>query len=667
LEFDQPFSPLVPITHSINLVDSAMIRAQWASVRQMSNVSTGLEAFMQLLLPGGPLAPEIRWRNGARRVVILAACTQPGVQGDITLRLLAPLTEFLANGSSAPFPVLNNYNNIMEADCTLRGKLCGPPCGLRPAASPNILPSAICTCGLRTNFVDITNYTQFYNGSCEDFPTPAGVAAAVNMSGVAAPELIVFAPVPTSAGAAQCTGTREVGFYESLIAIMGGGGMIVNDTLDLQNAIGNMFPPEPAPPTVNISGGGAADIVGYQIISCNASLCIFNFTFNNTLNTDANAVITFDGVPAVVYLRVCRLPTGTSSKSASVSHRSDSRSRSHSSSHASKSRSHSSSHHSLNETRSISHRSNSRSHSASHMSASRHSKSHLSKSRSPSHMSASRHSKSHHSKSHRSNSHSRSASHMSKSHMSKSHHSKSHRSKSHSHSASHMSKSHMSKSHHSKSHRSKSRSHSASHHSLNETRSRSHHSRSESPSHMSKSHRSRSHKSQSHMSKSRSHSHHSKSRSHSASHMSASHMSKSHHSRSHESRSHSRSRESNSYSSSHESLSLSASASHESKSTSHVSKSPSHESRSRSASSSHESHSASHHSASASHAKKPSRRGGAQYYWLIPFSVGVAYAIFTCCCVFFFGMRRRRLRKTRNVTYTDKRTGQKHTYVEEYF
>jgi hypothetical protein len=47
--------------------------------------------------------------------------------------------------------------------------------------------------------------------------------------------------------------------------------------------------------------------------------------------------------------------------------------------------------------------------------------------------------------------------------------------------------------------------------------------------------------------------------------------------------------------------------------------------------------------------------------------VGVAYAIFTCCCVFFFGMRRRRLRKTRNVTYTDKRTGQKHTYVEEYF
>ena len=687
----QPVAPLIPFA---SFIDSNMIPETWADSRAASNISSGLEALLDLLLEGDS-NPHIKFRAGSRRVIIQAACSQVGVAGDVAPRLL--MTSPVELPANVPFPPPNLYNGFLDNTCKITGNVCTDACGvITSTADPNVLPDATCGgCGLRSGVVSSLNITQFNYGSCTDYPSVAGFISTVKHNVSTPYEFIAFVPNITIGGAhTDYSGNSNSAFFQTLIdAVFVAPGVrsyVINSTLDLASYIQNAYPVSIVPPTVQIvpivpSTGLPGDFDGLSPLvsgmTCNLTLCVYTVTLNYTDGGNGTFEVVFNGNPdtaVIINVENCQRPTQSRSgshhsksktsshnsksgsnshhvKTHSASHHSPSKSKSHhskskSTSHHSKSRSQS--HHSHSKSTSKHSRSKSKSHHSHSKSASHHSKSksqsHHSHSKSASHHSKS-HSKSHHShsksashhsksKSQSHHSRSKSASHHSKSH-SKSHHSHSH-SKSASHHSPSKSQSHHLKSHsishhsHSKSKSHHSSSHSKSHHSL--SKSASHHSRSHSQSHHSRSasHHSRSH-SKSHHSHSKSASHHSKSRS-------KSHHSQSH-SKSHHSHSDSQSHHLKSHSISHHSHSQSKSTSHHSKSNS-----KSHHSRSPSLSESHQSRSTSHHTASqqslSKSAKHPASRRGNHtgpspsltttdiitISTVVPFAVLIACC---CCCI----------------------------------
>jgi hypothetical protein len=637
---DYVFKPITPVTDVIGVIDSNMITTQWASTPAAANVSSALEALMHVMIVGDT-DPNIRFRPGSRRVLVVAACSQVGVEGDVLPRLLSQaLTEY---PGGYLFPGKNDYDGVLENDCALYGvnATCYTEmgCMINNIGTPNTLaPDVDCSCPLRTGTISALNMSQFTDGSCEDFPTPEGAANAT--SGVSFEyEIVAFVPnVLVDGNPTDFSGGQNSDFFQMVIdQLVGGRGHVINNTNNLGSFLVNAYPPSPAIPIVTFVPTPPIDVISYELLSCNDTECVFVFTFNYTSNATGVYDILIGSDVVTVQVSGCDFTSDSQSAShESQSHRSLSKSdsgshvspskslsRSHrSASHHSGSDSHSKSHASVSESRSRSHQSKSH-HSASHRSASHHSKSdsHSKSLHSKSHHSdstsdtKSHHSVSHHSgsgshsKSHRSKSESSSQSHASKSTSHESLHLNSYSMSHHSGSRSHRSASHQSHSHHSKSHGSKSLSGSASHHTVSR-HSHSHHSGSDS--HSVSHHSSSQSHSNSHQSKSSSHeslhvNSYSKShRSESKSHRSASHRSHSHHSVSHNSHSDSRSNSHHSKSHrshSHHSPSKSHSASHYSGSDSG---SKSHHSKSHRSVSHHsgsESGTASHHSLSDSSTK----------------------------------------------------------------
>lgn len=336
LDIDFPFRPIVPITSSVNLIDSQMISARWSNMPPMSNVSSALEALMQVALNAN--TPQLGFRPGSRRVIILAAATLPGVQGDMTPRLLAPLTELLGNGSYTTFPIANNYNNVMESDCQLIGRVCSDSCTIMNLGHPSVLPNAACSCALAPGTVWLPNVTQFAAGSCEDFPTPAGAVGAGG-GALTGYEFVAFIP---NVGGTDFSSGQNSAFFDELITLMGGpttpwGGerYIINNTLDLASHIKHAYPPAVAPPAVTYSPDPMPDLLGYTV-SCNMSMCTYVFSFNYTSGGAGVYEIIIGGTPVVVNVTNCARPTSSHSPSMTDSRSwSKSESRSHSTSHSS--------------------------------------------------------------------------------------------------------------------------------------------------------------------------------------------------------------------------------------------------------------------------------------------------------------------------------------------
>jgi hypothetical protein len=141
-----------------------------------SNTTSGLEALLQVL--AGAREGLYGFRPNSDRRVLVATNALFGVQGQAAPRFLFPLTEQIGL-SAPPGPALfeNNYNAVLESNCTLRGQLCPDACAVALNYSDPGHAAYCSFCHTVDDAIDIRNTTQFAPGSCEDFPRAAPVLA----------------------------------------------------------------------------------------------------------------------------------------------------------------------------------------------------------------------------------------------------------------------------------------------------------------------------------------------------------------------------------------------------------------------------------------------------------------------------------------------------------
>ena len=387
---DYVYRHVVDVTANISKVDLFFSGLSWATTPAVGPYTSSLEAFLQVMLT----ANNTGFRPGSRRVVLLATDVMFGQQGDVAARTLSPLVETEDNSTFA-FPRPNNYNGVLENNCTLAGNVCYDTCSPTLFQPRTANPSIYCQCGmvpintLVPGVISKVNTSQFASGSCEDFPTQAGVASIAQALGF---ELIAFTPLDT-------LGTNISNAFRQLNLLIGSGSVITS--LDLRARLPPLVPQTVGaiPVTWDVS-----TIDGVSIGECNLTACTFIFEFSYPPGgSQVNGTIVINGdYNITVDVQVCiqsespsftETPSeslsdspsetftesNTHTKSQSKSHSHSTTHKSHSQSHKSKSKSksHSQSHESHSKSHSQSHKSHSKSHSPSHKSKSKsHSKSH---------------------------------------------------------------------------------------------------------------------------------------------------------------------------------------------------------------------------------------------------------------------------------------------------
>lgn len=263
---DYVYRHVVDVTANISKVDLFFSGLSWATTPAVGPYTSSLEAFLQVMLT----ANNTGFRPGSRRVVLLATDVMFGQQGDVAARTLSPLVETEDNSTFA-FPRPNNYNGVLENNCTLAGNVCYDTCSPTLFQPRTANPSIYCQCGmvpintLVPGVISKVNTSQFTSGSCEDFPTQAGVASIAQALGF---ELIAFTPLDT-------LGTNISNAFRQLNLLIGSGSVITN--LDLRARL---------PPLVSQTLGvipvtwDVSTIDGYTIGECNLTACTFIFEFS---------------------------------------------------------------------------------------------------------------------------------------------------------------------------------------------------------------------------------------------------------------------------------------------------------------------------------------------------------------------------------------------------
>jgi hypothetical protein len=276
---DFVFRPVVPVTANIISIDSNMITEHWTNDppnQTHSNVTAGLEALMHVILNSESLG----FRPGSRRVIILATASFPGVETDVAKRVIFNGTQQPEN---VPYPRPNDYDETLEADCFVADALvCPDECALVPQGHPDVVfpPNVVCACPKELRQLSVSNISQFAAGSCEDFPSVAGVVARIsnqNNASVLPFELLAF--VPDIVDVSEYSNGQNSRFFQELIDQLGGGGRVINSTLDLASFIETQYPPEPTPPPMTFQPYMSANIVNVTLISCNQTVCAYEFTF----------------------------------------------------------------------------------------------------------------------------------------------------------------------------------------------------------------------------------------------------------------------------------------------------------------------------------------------------------------------------------------------------
>ncbi len=325
---DYVYRHVVDITSNISKVDYSFSGLVWATAPAVGPYTSSLEAFLQVMLTSN----NTGFRPGSRRIVLLATDVMFGQQGNVAARTLSPLIETEDNITFA-FPRPNNYNGVLEANCTLTGNVCYDNCSPVLFQPRTANPSIYCQCGvvpintLVPGVIDKHNISQFAAGSCEDFPTQAGVAAIAQAQGF---ELIAFTPIDT-------LGTNVSNAFRQLNLLIGSGSVITS--LDLRNRLPPLVPQSVGaiPVAWNVS-----TIAGYTVGPCNLTWCSFHFEFVYPPGgAETGGVIVINGdYNITVDVEVCvqsESPSASKSQSWSNSRsesRSDSKSESPSESHS---------------------------------------------------------------------------------------------------------------------------------------------------------------------------------------------------------------------------------------------------------------------------------------------------------------------------------------------
>jgi hypothetical protein len=271
----------VNLTSNITAVDVAFNVHVWSKVAAISDVTSSIEAYMQVVMRAR--LGMYGFRPGSRRVVLVATDVMFGQEGDVAERMLSPLTEVEPGYPTQPFPRLNNYDAVLENDCSLSGQVCLDSCMPRLFQPRTNIPSVYCSCSgsvfdvLNAGTISVYNVSQFYAGSCEDFPNKTSIATISEGGSVAnspageGAELIAFTPIDT----------LHVGLAAQFMALLNQTsppfGTVITH-YDLRTAL----PPLLGLTTNNISvTWNVSAITGYNVTNCNATTCTFVFTFDS--------------------------------------------------------------------------------------------------------------------------------------------------------------------------------------------------------------------------------------------------------------------------------------------------------------------------------------------------------------------------------------------------
>lgn len=313
---DYVFHNVVNMTGTPIVVDNAFNAHNWSALKPVSDITSGLEAFMQVMLRSDT---SLGFRHGSRRVVIWATDVMYGQEGDVSPRILSPLTEY---NPSSPFPVPNNLDAVMESNCRMTGLVCLDTCSPTMYQPRTLIPSVYCKCGmlpynnLQMGTIDYHNVTQFDEGSCEDFPDQVDV---VNIAQLAGFDLFAVVPIDTLQ-------THLENTFLTLTSQISANSHVFT-AYDLNILLPPLLPGVPLSPYVNTT---MIDFLSWTYGNCNATACTFNFTFDWQPSGGGDFVITINGAVFLnVHVDECVTPSNSESNSHSTSHHSKSRSHSH--------------------------------------------------------------------------------------------------------------------------------------------------------------------------------------------------------------------------------------------------------------------------------------------------------------------------------------------------
>jgi len=253
-------------------------------------ITSSLEALLHIIKNSETLG----FRPGSQRIVFLVTNLMFGRRGDTFPNMRNPDSTTFAIAYNDPANIINTFpendcDKVLEDDCTLWGDICPLKNGLKQTLAGTITCNNL---GLFTyGFVNRTNTTMFYEGSCEDFPTEKNTTDAVAM---ATPATYTLWPMIEHEDGKAISSAAVAGFT-ALVAQFGAGSMMINRTSNLEYVFKTYMPPNGYLLPV-ITHNNVSSLQQITLVNCNQVTCDIQVTFKYSDGVNETFVMNVTGV-----------------------------------------------------------------------------------------------------------------------------------------------------------------------------------------------------------------------------------------------------------------------------------------------------------------------------------------------------------------------------------